>query len=135
MRLLLNIVAIILITGLSAAAATVEYNYQNGQCEGGGPGWWSVTTITNGVPTHITGRDCDGKLYDRDLNRRIVPDDPVTGPPTFTGNCGSAVWKATIVRNANQHPTWMGGRACDGTYWVIDSFAEPGPGKDDDNLQ
>lgn len=132
MRLLLSIVAGLLFMGLTATATTVEHRYENGNCDGKTEGWWSVTTITDGVPTHITGRDCEGHLYDRDLTHRVVLNDPITGlTPTFTGSCGTTGWKALIQRNDTMYPTWMGGQACDGTYWVIDDFEPPTTGRPD----
>lgn len=132
MRLLLNIVAGLLLIGVTAGAATVEYKYQNGSCEGKSAGWWSVTTITDGVPTHITGRDCEGHLYDKDLNRRVVTADPIIElTPTFTGSCGAQQWMVVTRYNDTMYPTWMGGQTCSGSYWVIDAFDPPAPGSPD----
>ncbi len=131
MRLLLSIAVGLLLVGWTAMAETkVEYKYQNGPCSGSDDGWWSVTTVTDGVPTHITGRGCDGKLYDKDLPRRtIVASDPTVGlAPTFTGNCGDVIWRAVVQRSTDGYVAWMGGYSCDGQYWVIDNFLEPVPG-------
>jgi hypothetical protein len=129
MRSLLTILFGLLAAGLVASAATVEYRYQNGACAAGSAGWWSVTTITDGVPTHITGRDCDGKLYDKDLPRRVVSADPIAGlAPTFAGTCGGASWRIVILRDEAQYPIWMAGQDCAGEYWVIDDIRDPSPG-------
>jgi hypothetical protein len=121
-----------MVIGLTSSAATVEYKFQSGPCEGKSDRWWSVTTITDGVPTHITGTDCNGYLYDRELTPRVVPNDPIIGlTPTLTGNCGTLQWKALTQYNDTMYPIWMGGQACDGTYWVIDAFDPPAPGAPD----
>jgi len=121
-----------LAVAIVAAAATVEYKYENGKCDGSSAGWWSVTTVTDGVPTHITGRDCSGKLYDKNLPRRVVAADPIDGlSATFTGSCGITTWRIVIVRDAAENPVWMGGQTCDAAYWVIDNFDDPAPGDDD----
>lgn len=133
MRLLFSTIACLLIVGFSAIAETVEYKYQTGACDGQSAGWWSITTITGGVPTRITGIGCDGKLYDKELTRpRFVSADPMTGfDVTLTGSCDAAVWRVVIQRDNHQRPLWMSGQGCDGRYWVIDDFTEPVPGGND----
>ena len=131
MRLFFSLVVGLLLIGTVATAETkTEYRFETGACEGSDKGWWSVTTYTNGVPTHVSGKSCTGETYDYDLPpKRIVSGDPTGGhPPTFTGTCGSGTWFAVVNRNAAGYVTWMGGLACDGQYWVIDDFQAPGPG-------
>lgn len=132
-----SLIAMAIIVCLSASVATTREatvetrKFDTGDCPEGSEvsAWYSVTTYYQGIPIGIEGRSCDGKYY-----RKVIPPvhsvstDPTT-EITHTGTCGSVTWYAQIVRNSQNEPVWIGGKVCDGTYYVIDLTTAPSTGE------
>src|SRR4051812_37638410 len=117
------LVGVVLIT--TAAFGRTEEKFNSGACEPPDARietWWSITTYVNGVPTKVSGRDCQGNLYwDRPINIRFVSTDPISGmTPTNSGmDDNGTMWAAVIIYNDDHDPIWMGGRTGSGAYWVV----------------
>lgn len=118
-----------LIATASTATAKTERRFETGSC-GDGTAWWTVTVYVDGRPCEIEGVDCDGKPFGFfPLWCPTVSSNPIAGmTPTHTGSCdaGATVtsWSSVLQYNADHQPIWMGGQACDGTYWVVTTFGD-----------
>jgi hypothetical protein len=129
-RSLILIVPVVLafITATAATFGATEQKFNSGACEppnARNETWWSVTTYVDGVPTKVSGRDCQGNIYwDRPINVRFISADPISGmTPTNAGaNEDGTAWAAVIIYDASHDPIWMGGKIGEGRYWVADAI-------------
>lgn len=111
-------------------AARQEHRYESGSCDNGLV-WWSVTTYVNGQACDITGVNCDGVRYSRDLHCTIVGADPTAGVHTESGTGpGGKVWYARTRYDDRSRLVWIGGRNLDGSFYETSiSHDSPGPGE------
>lgn len=109
----------------SAQAATTEFKYYNGTCNGGNvDAWWCVIEFKDGVAVRMSGLDCRGHYYQNvPVKPRILTTDPLDGEqPNATGvDAGGNEWIALVRFDENNYPTWIGGRDGNGAYWLDDA--------------
>jgi len=128
-----GMIAFLLLACVFTVAAKTEYRYTEGKCPTG-EDWWCVVRYEDGIPTYATGVSCSGYKYYTPLSHQIVAINPTAGlAPAHTGPCESAAapggWSSVIRYDDNNKPSWMGGQACDGSYWVVTDFTNiAGPG-------
>ncbi len=110
-------------------AALQEVRFASGACDNGLV-WWSVTTYVNGQACDISGVNCNGARYSRDLHCTVVGADPTGGVHTESGTGpGGRIWYARTRYDDQWRLVWIGGKNLDGSFYeTAISHDAPGPG-------
>ena len=124
MKALLRLAAFIAMA--TVASARTEYIFHTGPCEGGGS-YWSVTSYAGGVPIDVTGVDCFGHAYTKNIcSFSTLASDPfgILTPPNVSGVCDdNSTWMARITYDQNYVVNGYIGRNCAGIFWQAGTCA------------